>query len=735
MENLRNGYLMRYLDDTIMLAKTLVFKLSDVASLMNEGIALKYGEAMVDLNDPTSWKYYMNIAGQYHPTDSLMRVVSIDTLDEIDFTVQNLTIHSATAEAYRYGTRQYYMLLKRYPSQELLINGILNPADIDLAIAAEEGKIISYRKDLVEVNEHSLITELEVFIRGQIERWYNQQFNLSNELYCAVFLALLQASLVQKLLNLRLKRCHTYEAHSFHVRMFLASHNELDRYIPYLTLSQQLWLYRNIRYIERHSGILFQFYRLIEKLLTERGIPIGEYEVRQQDAFNNYIPEVIAKSNPLNGEYNRLLDNTLEVSALFDKEISQAPGNELYLKYSLDSQLAHFNHGESAIVQTKVLHSSMVDLTNAVPETFEEIALRQWCQMSNNGLYDAYVTFRDPKTSLSYSLHAKDAFVYMTYIAMEMDGYPLIEIPEYLNMRQRRNPRPTVDDLLKVVDYKARNLQHIAEAVVARQPVISQCLSVESFRQLIDTLYGEAYWHWFVVSNTEDYYERGLVENMISQLYEDERVMFNTPTRSVGLWLEANNLPTYDYSRTEAMLLVKAIFEAGAGLKLNSTKTLKGVQKALIELMKELSSYTIQFVREINDSDLIQIDWPAIRFGNQRMQQDYYVPIESGVLVMDAPSQVTSTAYVGTEVDNRLTEQAWLKTAPLIVALDPVLDEEIHVTTQHQVTDLDGMFTMDVTYVGQDEAIDNRYGIPGISIYQNLPLALKKTVKSIYPGV
>ncbi len=731
MNKLNNGYLMRYLDDNTTLVKTMVVKLSDTALLMNEGVAIAYGEAMVDVNHPETWKYYMNLSGRYHPTDTLMKVVSIDTLQEIDFTVENLRIHTATATAYRYGTRQYFLLLQRFPTQEFLINGILNPVDVTMAVEADDGVIVSYRKDLIESNEHSLINDLQEYVTHQIERWYNTQFNMAHDLYCATFVTLLQTNLLQKVLNLRLRRCHTYEAHSFHVRMFLASHNELDRYLPFLTLRQSLWLYRNIRFIERHAGLMFQFYRLIDHLLTERGIPIGEYQVKQQDSYVDYLPTIIAKSNPLNGEYNKLYTNEHPVVDLFTKETDDAIDNAAYLKYNQDNQLNRFITSSSADVQTKVLHSSMTDLSGAIPDTFEAIALRQWCHMSFNGLYNCYVSFKDVKSSLTYSLSTKDAFFYMQYISLRKLGLTLSAIPEFLNIRQRRHPKPTYDDLMKVVDYKTRDLGYIAEAIVAGQPVIAPCFSTSAFFDLCEQLFSEAYWHMFLISDMDDYYERALVENMIHQLYEDERMVLNVGTSSVDDWLALNNLPDYAYDAQEADLMVKAIFEASTGLKVENNKVLKNIQKALIELMKELSSYSIQFVREINTENIVVINWPATRFGNQKQYQEITRVIDNGVLVYNAPSEVKGNVFVGNTPTDRIALSVDDLTFTQREYVDAVIDETYELAIEASYSDPDSKLLMSVTYPEQNTVLEQKERLAGYTSFQSLTEIQKRALKSL----
>jgi hypothetical protein len=203
MALVNNSYTERYLEDCILFTKTVVIKLAEAAALMNEGVAASYGKDAVDDYDPTSWKYYLNISGRYHFSDTPMTVISIDTLEEIDFTRENLAIHTATASAYAYGTRQHYSLIDRYPDQKLLINGILTPADMAHAIAAPTGSILAYRKDLVESNEATLLTDLEAWIQAQIFRWYNVQFLMSDNLYATAFMAQLHKFILPKLLNHR----------------------------------------------------------------------------------------------------------------------------------------------------------------------------------------------------------------------------------------------------------------------------------------------------------------------------------------------------------------------------------------------------------------------------------------------------------------------------------------------------------------------------------------------------
>lgn len=732
MDTIQNGYLARYLDQNMTLARTLVIKSKEAAALMNEGIAATYGLSEIDLSAPQTWKYYLNLSGQYHPTDTLMTVVSIDTLEQIDFTTENLAIHTATAEAHRYGTRHYHALVARYPSQELLINGILTPADIQIAIAAENGTILTYPKDLVESNETTLLLDLEAYVKKQYARWFNVQFAMSDNLYVAVFLAALAEFILPKLLNLRLARCKTNEAHSFHVRMYLASHGELDRYLPYMTLKQSLWLYRNICYIERNPGKVRQLARLIQHLLTERGIPIGEYSVRQLDSYQGYTPELIARLKLLNVDQNSLTLDYHDLPLLYDKELPEAPGNERYFQTYAERDTERFATANSAVTQTKVLHSSMVDYSDAVPEPFEMVSIRQWAYMANNGLYDVVINFKDPRTSETRTLFAKDAFFYMYYVSLMAEGITVPTVPEYLNMQQRRHPKPSLADLLKVVPTKEHDLAAIAQQVWKRQPNITPCYSVTAFNKLAQTLTDEAYWHWFLISSTEDLYERALVENLIKALYEDVRMSLDITPTDTEAWLAQNSLPVYDLSYKEAQDLIKSIYEASTGRTVDNTKILKNIQRAMIAVTKQLSSYSIQFTHEINDSRILPINWPAVRFGNQKASQADHRVVEAGSIILDSSEHGGATAEVG------ITKDLWLAPYPAAmqhyrtVVMDPSVDQINHAVLAVSVSDPAPVHTVSITYPGQDEALEEAMGLPGYTSFERLPESARLSLKSHY---
>lgn len=603
--------------------------------------------------------------------------------------------------------------------------------DIQTAIQAENGTLIGWDPDLIEPQEITLIQDLENWVKNQFERWNNVQFAMSDNLYCASFFMVLYMQLLPKFMNLRLERCKTNEVHSFHIRMYLASHHELDRFMPYLTLKQQLWLYRNILYIERNFGHSSQFYKLIERILTERDIPIGEYTVRQLDDFTQYFSPVLqARMRLINDNRNALSVSYHPLPELFDKEEPLAPGNPLYYETYADRDFRRFETHNSSVTKTKDLMSSMVDYSNAIPEPFEMVALREWCHMASIGYYDVVINFRDVKTSEMRNLFAKDAFIYMSYLSLMADGIEVLEVPRYLNMQFRRIPKPSHADLMSVMGYQRRDWSILAQAVLDGQPNPQPFFSITSFNTYLRQVTEQAYWHWFVISATEDLYDRGEVENMIRRLYANEMVEFDVETTDMADWLAMKNLPSYDLTRDEALAQVQELYETAVGYRFDASKSPRNIQRALIDLLTTLSSYSIQFIREINDSDVIPLNWPAVRLGDPRQSQSEYRSIEAGVEVLEGRghSQNFFPIEAVNDVGVHNHSAQYTLNRQITVGTDMVTETIV----QETYSDYGNSPDVGLTYPGQDVELEKTEGVFGLTLFEALPESAKQTIKSKY---
>lgn len=619
-----------YLQSIFDLVATMTIKSSDTAKLMNDYISLEYGNDHIDEFDPTTWKYYKNIAGEYHDTDTVMTVTSLDTLESIEFTKENLLIHTSTRDAYEYGTRYYNTLVSLYPNQELLILGILYPANIDEAIEASDGTILAYRSTLVESQETTLIQELSEWLQRFHVRWYVRAFGLSDELYPAVYYASMVMNIVPKVLNLRLKRCKTYEAHTFHIRQYLASHGRLDRFMDYMTIGQVLFLYRNINYIEHHVGHVDTFNWLVEKLLSPRYIPIANYTMKHLNNFSEetYFTNYTFKKTPLNTQYNVPEKDYFDLEELLQKENDLAPWNSRITDSDIAEMDYMFKQSPSAIVQTKDLESTMVDYTDAVPHPVATVVMNHWAYLSMKGLYSAVVVFNDPIVNETHTLSAQDAYIYMTYLSLKSGGLVLKNVPDSFYTEYVRRISNSVEDLISVADYTyygntvLQNYQRerdisLLQDLIVRHPVIwnTPIKSTSTFFKLCSAIYNRTMAEWYIISTQENQYRRGMLENMIRRQYADVLAEPTSKGQLFENWLKERNIVDFDLTLKQTQNYIKHIFTKATGYYVDPRKIMANIQKAMIGTLTQLSSYSIQIIASINEQPITLLNSPTIRVG------------------------------------------------------------------------------------------------------------------------
>ena len=608
-----------YLDECLKLALSIVIKCDNTIEAMNRRIRLEFGEGYVDENSPQTYRYNMHVCGQYHPTDRPMKITSLDTLSEIDFTVANLNIHKKTKKAYVIGSAYIEDLINIYPENYSLIRGIIMPADMQVVVSAKDGEIVAYDKSLVEDQELSLIKDLNEHCIGHHRRWNTRAHVYGHDYYPAAYAAVFYSTLTPRIMNFRLARCKTYEAHTFHIRMYLASHYELDRYMRFMDKYQILFLYRNILYLERNCGKSQQFELLLEKLLTRRNIPISEINVRHLNEFDDeYRPELTVRKKALNPIYNSADVDQLSMQTMQYIENTTAPGNYIYWKDEYDKINTAFKNSASSVVQTKDLYSSMYDYSDAVPNPLEMVLLRQWIGWSFTNRYTANVVFRDPRTAQRYFLKARDAYLYMYMVGLKHVGLNVITIDNVLNCHELRRDLPDIYELAQLTTFEHEDLLDRCEYSALQIPVVTNIVSNEDFYEQAYKVYKEGVRQWIQVSNEHDIDRRAMLDNMFSRFYKD--ISYKIPPFNVNDWIASKSLPSLDYSDKEAIEVMTEIFKNATGYFPDDDKQLGNIQRALIEVFRRLSSYTVQFISDINASQVIPLAWSSLRINSKQGQ-------------------------------------------------------------------------------------------------------------------
>lgn len=600
-----DNYYQIYLDKVKELAQTITIKSEETAAYMNKHIKNTYGADAVS-NKIQEWVYYKNICGEYHFSNKKMTVISMDTLEEIEFNKLNLSKHTATRTEYQFGTRRYEELVARYPDQEMLILGILYPADINKAITSDNYTILSYPEQLVESNEYSLIPRLQEWLYGFKLRWVNYSYECSDPYVAIVFMGLMYTSLVPVILNIRKSLCKTNEAHSYHVQRYLASHGFLDDYLDVMTTKQSLKFYKNINWLERNIGSTEAQKWLYENALTERAIPIAEYSAKHstKNLLENLYPGVFFEKKSINNlEVVTEFDN-LSLTEMLRKEEKTAPGNQLFTSENKDKISNLIKYSLSNKVKTKVLESNMNDYSNAKEIKLEDVILNLWLDLADRNIFVSVIPFVDPLTGENIPLTAKDAFILYFYAYWKWQAdFKFKEIPSFYASRVPRDvlyskvlPKDGLPSDFKYEIF----LQKIAELMIKPEKMIS----LSAFYNYCHDLYLNANSQLYMVAQEEHYIVRSYKELAVARFYCDRNVklIHENDKTTYDEWLVSKEIDYKKYSRKDWGLLANSILNNVTCKNSSDVKSLKAIQSAMIRLTKQLSSYSVQFIQEMHDA-------------------------------------------------------------------------------------------------------------------------------------
>lgn len=643
---LQDPLIRNYYETNLALVRSIVFKHKRAAELLNQTMLDRYGGGVPQewntggqawiADEPATWKYYVNLAGEYHITDRFMEIVSLDTRETIIFSKEVLNerhstgdlVHPLTVEAYRIGTRYYQTLVSRFPDQEDVIMGIIMPCDLDEALEAPDGAIVRYDRRLVEAQEHSLIKDLETHIQRNMERWYVDAFRKTDTYFLTAYHSGVYLTLLPKLLNLRLARCKTHEVHSFHVKMFLRSHLGLDRFYDQMTLEQALYLYRNIPRLAYYMGHTDQFVELIQHILTKRSIPISGYTARHlfrlADPVNytgqypkDYAPVPIVQTDRLNEFVNYNETSLVRLEDAFDKEKGVLYGTPDFYAAHQEKSIFKIRNNIGSKSLTKDLVSQTIFYEGTIESELRTMTLSHWAYLSAKNLYNVEVDFKDPSTEEIVTSNTKDVFVYLYYLTLSYLGYEkdYIEgvINQYLCERIARffvleNDEDKVEVQNEILEMVPRDESGEAAAVyrnaasylvdrIATMPTVQTPLtSTQQFYDLCNNLNSFRIVQSRVYGTVQSHEQLGYLRGMVSRFYQDEKVQLVPSNFNLDAFLSENGFRYYEETGEFLADLITALYKVGTNSIDFYEPVEPDVHRAMIGIMKALTSYNIQFI-------------------------------------------------------------------------------------------------------------------------------------------
>jgi hypothetical protein len=514
----------------------------------------------------------------------------------------------------------------------LLIDGIINPIPIAIAIDALDFEILSYDETLVEENEINLISELQQWIYRFVHRWNNDKFSVSDELYAASFIGVLATQLVPVLLNLRLRNCKTERVHSYHVWNYLGGYFELDKFKVGLTINQALFFYRNMEYLIGNRGscrvldflninivipsnlTLRKFIivqgneQLLENVNTEEfSLPQGDVIVAKLPYLSEYSPTNTIAELSLEEFINLYSENAVNNAKLASEEIKT-------IKTRLLS------------TTKKVIPSSLLELSSV--ETSSDTTIDDDVEKINNWFYAA----SNNKIRFNYNLTVvngtirnkvltpKDSAILLMALFSLLSGGDLNSIKVPWAYGILINPNLVTSDYEKIIENKYRiieyklsngNIETIdrineLSSLFIYQPIFYNTLA---FSEYVTAVVQKKIRHYLLQSLENDSLGKQQLQTLIETHYINYRCANLTPANYDDFFDRIGfDLRTLSDDILEEILNQLLSNYIGIGSGINSNDRLNN----MVNILNLLTSYMTTFVKGENKTFVTPVKLPSL---------------------------------------------------------------------------------------------------------------------------
>ena len=621
-----NAYYKIYLESIFDLVDSMIIKFDAVADAMN--LPLKEVGREIPL-DQTKWRYYQHLAGDYHFLDTEMTVTSLDDSSVIVFSKETLKIHKKTRNVYLNNPSYVKTLIDRYPMQSNLVRGILYPIDYSVSINADDGDVLYYTPKYIESQEVHLLYQIQDWIKSYLYRYMMESYTITNELFVAAIIGQIYTYLPVKILNFRNQVLKTAETHSFHIRRYLASHQGLDQYVQYMTKAQQPYLYRNILYIERHTGMQSTFNDLVEHLMTARNLPVYDYTLRQQrlDVDNGELsPEPMFIRTPLNIDTN-IASRTVDaytIDTVVTKETDQAVDNPTYLDEYITETTSLMKNNYISNVPTKIMEAAAIDPEDLNANKLIDTIVPLWAYLACKGVYTSATAVINPINGETWKLTPKELFVLYTYAYMygyhqqtliHLPVFKAIDLPKmrFINESEYRQllPTDTFNRWDDGINFFQNTYYEIYSSITDADDFMD--LSVEILkRKRVRRQY--TYQPMRLV-------DRNAREQLYHYSYADIVVDLSLPQATTYTqFFEYLGFDVSLMSYDDWKDLALTVLNAATAYDASTIIGVREIQTAMVRLFKQLSSYTIQIVEDIVSEDTL-VSRPTFTITDQTIEE------------------------------------------------------------------------------------------------------------------
>ena len=614
-----------YQRDLKNLTKSIIIKLDSIGYQIQHYLYKNKGYSKPDriLDNKREWKYYINLSGKYHSSDTEMYLYNRYIDEDMLLTVENINMYPELRNELMLFGDSFNDLVKKYPHQESLIKSILFPVDIEKAILAENGTILTYNKNLVDRKEYSLIPRLQDYIYGYFARWYVEQYVFVEDLYLTTAIGELYSKLYTEIESIRLSNLFTYEAHDYYIDLFFSSHLDTAEDVKILPENVKMWLYKNLRFIERHTGKNSTLDLIVDKIFSSSGLGIGEINLLKEDVSENledttdlkstsyFLGDKVFKTNALNNFYIANRNKKYDLSQITKKELMLSENSSLNYDMVHDSEKSKIMTAKYLNEKSKILEfDDRITLrSRTIPEM--HIIVDNWFYYAFTGKYNYNVEIKDENTNLVYNVNAKQGALMLLKVMLSSIERTDVKLRHYKAtaiLRHEPGIKSSVNRLFIDRQNSDKLTNLIFDNIPEKRDVINNMEEMREYLLEVNELNNLL---WYTICNNGNAVLSATLKHFQDRIYMDkdinlmlygsveatiDELLFNNGLATVDELLFSNGLEYKIDNNYNHMSMMKLLIKTFTGLSFNTSNEDTEDMDKLLKLVKKILSYSVQIL-------------------------------------------------------------------------------------------------------------------------------------------
>jgi hypothetical protein len=288
-----------------------------------------------------------------------------------------------------------------------------------------------------------------------------------------------------------------------------------------------------------------------------------------------------------------------------------------------------------------------------------------------------------------------------------------------------------VDTVLSVVDTN-RVSKEIAIKAVEGLPILDSIVSTEDFYNKCKQIFEATRDQRRLIAGQQHQFKRAQVQNMAVRAFSDNIIEIEPEGTTYDSWFMDRNIDINSFSKEDLNAMYVELTREATGLALNNETSLKELQSAMLKMLGQLTSYSVQVIGDINETDIIKTDITTIRVGD--VDTETIHDVQHPPIVVELIDTSTSVSH---EVDMR---HRVIRTDSFNISLGSKVKMEIPIKINDvKVIDLQVIKVprIKLTVQPQVPIPENAKGIipvPGIPEYLLLTEEEQQSFVSIYTG-